>query len=160
MPDDEEFECPECGALITTEMSSCPSCGIELEWDEGGQESSDEVEDAAEEHPEQEGEGPSGVEEEPEPDHEPHEEPPPSDETPPVEGPKLYGGLSVVGLAFAILAALAVVLTLVAANYDVWVQGAEEEAIGSTQRTAIYGGVAGIIVCLLVAVWDWMRNRG
>ena len=29
----EEFECPECGAKITLEMSACPNCGVELSFE-------------------------------------------------------------------------------------------------------------------------------
>ena len=31
--DEEEFECPECGARITIDMTSCPSCGVELSFE-------------------------------------------------------------------------------------------------------------------------------
>ncbi len=179
MLEDEAYECPECGVSITSDMSSCPGCGIELEWD-GEEEALDEVIEAAEQHqeeetapePEEEGlpdivEEPPEAVEAPEPDPVPYEEPPrapspdeaPPFEAPPVVGPKLYGRLSIIGIVFSILAVVAVILTLVAANYDVWVQGAEEENIGPTQQNAIYLGVAGIVVCLMVVVLDWWRNR-
>jgi N utilization substance protein A len=29
----EEYECPECGAKITTDMTSCPNCGIGLSFE-------------------------------------------------------------------------------------------------------------------------------
>jgi N utilization substance protein A len=32
-PETEEYECPECGAPITVEMTSCPSCGIGLSFE-------------------------------------------------------------------------------------------------------------------------------
>jgi N utilization substance protein A len=32
-PAAEEYECPECGARITVEMTSCPSCGIGLSFE-------------------------------------------------------------------------------------------------------------------------------
>ena len=39
----EEYECPECGASITVDMTSCPSCGIgisfEIEEDESEEDS-------------------------------------------------------------------------------------------------------------------------
>ncbi|MDR2802830.1 MAG: transcription termination factor NusA [Treponema sp.] len=31
--DDEELECPECGAKITTSMTSCPNCGVGLSFE-------------------------------------------------------------------------------------------------------------------------------
>ncbi|MGI5172541.1 transcription termination/antitermination protein NusA [Treponema sp. OMZ 840] len=31
--EDEEYECPECGAKITTDMTNCPSCGIGLSFE-------------------------------------------------------------------------------------------------------------------------------
>ncbi|MBN1243296.1 MAG: transcription termination/antitermination protein NusA [Spirochaetales bacterium] len=30
---EEEYECPDCGARITTEMTKCPSCGVELSFE-------------------------------------------------------------------------------------------------------------------------------
>ena len=30
---EEEFECPECGAKITIDMTSCPNCGVELSFE-------------------------------------------------------------------------------------------------------------------------------
>jgi N utilization substance protein A len=30
---EEEYECPECGARITTEMTKCPQCGVELSFE-------------------------------------------------------------------------------------------------------------------------------
>jgi N utilization substance protein A len=37
--DAEEYECPECGAKITVDMTTCPSCGIGLsfEYEEEGE---------------------------------------------------------------------------------------------------------------------------
>jgi N utilization substance protein A len=29
----EEYECPECGAKITTEMTHCPNCGVEISFE-------------------------------------------------------------------------------------------------------------------------------
>ena len=31
--EEEEFECPECGAKITIDMTSCPNCGVELSFE-------------------------------------------------------------------------------------------------------------------------------
>ena len=160
MPDDEAYECPECGAPITTEMSSCPGCGIELEWDEG-EETLEELEASTDELLRSVDEYETGPEpreevEIPEEDMATAPEEPP---TTPAKGPKRYGPLSLLGVILTVLFVSAIILTLVAANYDVWVQGAEGENIGPTQQNAIYLGVAGIVVCLLVVVWDWWRNR-
>jgi N utilization substance protein A len=32
-PETEEYECPECGAKITVDMTSCPNCGIGLSFE-------------------------------------------------------------------------------------------------------------------------------
>ena len=160
MPKDEAYECPECGAPITTDMSKCPSCRIDLDWDEEEETldelmaSADKLLRSVEEY--EAGPEPRGEVEIPEEDlATPPEEPPPI----PAKGLKRYGPLSLWGVIFALLFVLAIILTLVAANYDVWVQGAEEENIGPNQQNAIYLGIAGIVVCLLVVVWDWWRNR-
>jgi N utilization substance protein A len=31
--DEDEYECPECGAKITVDMTSCPNCGVELSFE-------------------------------------------------------------------------------------------------------------------------------
>ena len=31
--DSEEYECPECGASITIDMTTCPNCGIGLSFE-------------------------------------------------------------------------------------------------------------------------------
>ena len=31
--DEEVYECPECGAEITTDMTNCPNCGIGLSFE-------------------------------------------------------------------------------------------------------------------------------
>lgn len=31
---EEEYFCPECGAKITLDMTKCPNCGVELEFEE------------------------------------------------------------------------------------------------------------------------------
>jgi N utilization substance protein A len=31
--DDEEYHCPECGAKITLDMTKCPNCGVEFEFE-------------------------------------------------------------------------------------------------------------------------------
>ena len=32
---EEEYHCPECGAKITLDMTKCPKCGCEFEFEEG-----------------------------------------------------------------------------------------------------------------------------
>ena len=32
--EEEEYFCPECGAKITLDMTRCPSCGVEFEFEE------------------------------------------------------------------------------------------------------------------------------
>jgi N utilization substance protein A len=32
--EEEEYECPECGARITLDMKQCPNCGVDLEFEE------------------------------------------------------------------------------------------------------------------------------
>ena len=32
--DEEEYFCPECGAKITLDMTQCPNCGVEFEFEE------------------------------------------------------------------------------------------------------------------------------
>ena len=137
MPEDKAYDCPECGAPITTEMSNCPSCGIELEWDGGGPEPQEGVEIPEEDLATA------------------PEVPPPT----PAKGPKLYVGLSIIGLVFALLAVVAIIGTVVLLNYDTWIDGADENNIGDTQIMYIYGAVAGIVVCALIVVFDFIRNR-
>jgi len=131
MPEDEVYECPKCGAPITTKMSSCPTCGIELEWEEEEVEIPEEDLATA------------------------PEEPPPT----PAKGPKLYVGLSIIGLVFALLTVVAIIGTVVLLNYDTWIDGADENNIGDTQIMYVYAAVAGIVVCALIVVFDFMKNR-
>ncbi len=152
MPQDEGYECPECGAPITTEMSNCPSCRIELDWGEG-EEILDELEASTDNLLKSVEEYEVGIPEEdlataP-------EEPPPT----PAKGAKRYGGLSIIGLVFALLTVVAIIGTVVLLNYDVWIQGADEENIGPTQQNAIYLAVAGVVVCALIVVFDFVKNR-
>jgi len=160
MPEDEGYECSKCGAPITTKMSNCPSCGIELEWDEAEEildeleASTDKLLKSVEEHEA----GPEPQEEVEIPEEDlatAPEEPPPT----PAKGPKLYGGLSIIGLVFAILTVVAIIGTVVLLNYDTWIDGADENNIGDTQIMYVYGAVAGIVVCALIVVFDFVRNR-
>ncbi|MGQ9583702.1 MAG: hypothetical protein ACUVV6_09380, partial [Thermoplasmatota archaeon] len=34
MTEDEEFECPDCGATVGAEDTKCPSCGVEFASEE------------------------------------------------------------------------------------------------------------------------------
>ena len=33
--EEEEYQCPNCGAKITLDMTSCPNCGVEFEFTDG-----------------------------------------------------------------------------------------------------------------------------
>ncbi|MDC7239345.1 MAG: transcription termination factor NusA [Spirochaetales bacterium] len=47
--DDEAYECPECGAPITLDMTACPSCGVGLSFEIEEIEQDEESEDAEDE---------------------------------------------------------------------------------------------------------------
>ena len=87
-------------------------------------------------------------------------------EVPVEEGPMALEGpvvkkkaLSMLGIAFAVLAVISVIGLMVVLNYDTWINGAEENSIGDTQMMYVYLAVVAVIVCLLVVVFDFMRNR-
>jgi hypothetical protein len=169
--EEERFECPGCGELFGVGTKNCPGCGMEFEWDE------DETEEALDELIEQVEEGaeardadtdlPGTPMLEPEvtpPPEIPEPEPGPEPEPEPytsagVEPPKGKRPLSILGWVFVILAVIAVIGTVVLLNYDTWVQGADENNIGDTQMMYVYLAVAGIVVCLLIVVFDYVRNR-
>ncbi len=67
--------------------------------------------------------------------------------------------LSMLGIAFAVLAVVSVIGLMVVLNYDTWINGAEENSIGDTQMMYVYLAVVAVIVCILVVVFDFMRNR-
>jgi hypothetical protein len=69
------------------------------------------------------------------------------------------GGLSIIGLAFAILAAVALIGSVVLMNWDVWVSGASAESVGPRQRLFLIMGFVGFIVCLAVVGFDLLRRR-
>jgi predicted nucleic acid-binding Zn-ribbon protein len=78
-------------------------------------------------------------------------------EVPP--GPRLYGGvLSWYGLAFAVLAFVALLATVIAIRWDTWIGGGAEESIGDRQVMFIYLGAAATIVCALITVVDTLRS--
>jgi N utilization substance protein A len=39
-PEEETYECPECGTAITPDMATCPNCGVGLTFEESDEESS------------------------------------------------------------------------------------------------------------------------
>ena len=185
MPDDDEkFECPECGSLFNAGTKNCPGCGMEFEWDEEETEEAldeliEQVEEEAEARDpdadlpktpmlEPEVEPPYAAPEpeyapEPAPELEPvpepaYEEPEPS--APAMDAPPKKGkALSTLGMVFALLTVVAIIGTVVLLNYDTWIDGADENNIGDTQIMYVYGAVAGIVVCALIVVFDFMKNR-
>ena len=179
--DDEKFECPECGSLFNAGTKNCPGCGMEFEWDEEETEEAldeliEQVEEEAEardpdadlpETPmlEPEVEPPSAVPEpeyvpEPAPEPEPVPEPEPEPYAPAMDAPTKKGKpLSTLGMVFALLAVVAIIGTVVLLNYDTWIDGADENNIGDTQIMYVYGAVAGVVVCALIVVFDFVKNR-
>ncbi len=138
MTEDEELEyvCPECGEEIPADAKNCPSCDVVFA-------SGEEEEKAVEV-------GPSAAE----------EVPVPEEEAAPSPGRKLYGGfLSIVGVVFVLLAAAALVGSLVLMNYDVWMSGASEETVGPRQGLFIGLGLLGFVICMAVAGYDLFRCR-
>ena len=67
--------------------------------------------------------------------------------------------LSMLGIAFTVLTIVSVIGLMVVLNYDTWIKGDAENHIGDTQIMFVYLGVAAVIVCLLVVVFDFMRSR-
>jgi len=146
--EEPEFVCPECGADIPSDAKSCPGCGVAFAW-EGAEGATGAAPPAAGEAPSAEEEAPAAEE---------GRAPPP--EAAPAPKGRLYGGhLSVLGVAFVILAVLAVVGTLLLMHWDVWVSGASGEAVGPRQGLLIGLGYLGILVCLAVVVFDVLRHR-
>ena len=156
----------------------CPGCGMEFEWDEeeGDAETSvdellgdieqDEADARVDEVPEEE--AVEGAEETPEPEPvsepelepEPDLEPEPEPEPMPAVAPKAQGGPGkMLGLIFLGLAVVALVGTLVIANYDVWIQGAAEESMGDRQQMFLYLGIVGVIVCGAIGMLYTMRGK-
>ena len=179
---EEQFECPECKSLFGAGTASCPSCGMAFEWDE------EETEEALDELIEQveEGAGEKEAEYDPSPGSEVVEAPasdevtePSYDPTPEPEvvapsasveaveeAPMVLERpmakkktLSMLGIAFAVLAVVSVIGLMLVLNYDTWINGAEENNIGDTQMMYVYLAVVAIIVCILVVVFDFVRNR-
>ena len=176
--DEEQFECPECGVRISVGTASCPGCGMALEWDE---EQTEEALDELIEEVEEAGDEETGSEYDPSPGPE-VVAPPASDEVTepqydPSPGPEVVEApveeapmaleepvmkkkaLSMLGIAFAVLAVVAIIGLMVLLNYDTWVADEAENNIGDTQMLYVYLGVAAVVVCLLIVVFDFVRNR-
>lgn len=88
------------------------------------------------------------------------------EEAPMEEAPVAFEGpvvkkkaLSMLGIAFAVLAVVSVIGLMLVLNYDTWIKGDEENHIGDTQIMFVYLAVAAVIVCLLIVVLDFVRNR-
>ncbi len=80
--------------------------------------------------------------------------------TPVVTAPSTGGRpLSIIGIAFAVLAAVAVVGLVLVLNYDTWIAGEDESNIGDTQMTYVYLAAAAVVVCVALVAWDWIRSR-
>jgi hypothetical protein len=163
--DEEQFECPECGSGISVGTASCPGCGMALEWDdEQTEEALDELIEQMEEAEDEE----TGSEYDPSPGPE-VVAPSTSDEV--VEAPveeapmalkepvKKKKALSMLGMAFAVLAIVSIIGLMVLLNYDTWISGDAENNIGDTQVIYVYLGMAAVVVCLLIVVFDFVRNR-
>ena len=138
----EQYECPECGALADEGTESCPECGLEFEYED------EEVEETLEVEPEET------------PDED-DTAPPVEEGTTPAVAPSSRGRpLSFVGMAFAVLAVVCVVGLLVVLNYDTWVAGESESHVGDTQVMYVYLAAAAVVACVVITVFDLVRNRG
>jgi hypothetical protein len=85
------------------------------------------------------------------------------DEGPPKATPGPSSGkgpLSMVGIAFAVLAVVCVIGLLLVLNYDTWIAGEDESNIGDTQMMYVYLAVAAVVVCVALVAFDFVRNRG
>ena len=164
--EETEYACPDCGADVPSDAKSCPSCGVTFAW-EGQEAAAEESPPATEEEPapkeETKGEGfVHGGAEAPEAGQAAAEKegraPPP--EPAPEQKGRLYGGhLSILGVAFVVLAVLAVIGTIVLMHWDVWISGASKETIGPRQDLLIDLGYLGILVSLAVVIYDVLRHR-
>ncbi len=77
-----------------------------------------------------------------------------------LEGPvKKKKALSMLGMIFAVLTVVSVIGLMVVLNYDVWINGDEENNIGDTQMMYVYLAVAAVIVSIMLVVVDLVRNR-
>ena len=128
-----QSECPHCGELVDEGLESCPSCESELER-------------LVDEAVDQQMEAPDEA-------HEPTR-PEPS------VGPQSKGRpLSIVGIAFVVLAVVCIIGLLLVLNYDTWIAGEDESHIGDTQMMYVYLAVVAVVVCIVLVAWDWMRTR-
>ncbi len=185
---EEQFECPECGGLFGAGTTSCPGCGMAFEWDEDEtEEALDELIEQVEETKEVEAESEYDPSPEPdvveapvsndvtEPQYDPSSEPDVVEAEAPVEAPAEVPleeapmvlekpvaktkALSMLGIAFAVLTVVSVIGLMVVLNYDTWINGDAENNIGDTQMTYVYLAVVAVIVCIMITVFDFMRNR-
>lgn len=165
----EQFECPGCKTLISEGTPSCPNCGMEFDW--GARETEETLDELIEQVDEEKaGETPydpspgSGAvvtstgEDEEVPDREPAQVPV-EEERVPEEPVARRRTLSLLGMAFAALTVVSLIGLLVVLNYDTWIDGAEENSIGDTQIMYVYLAATAFVVCLLVVVFDLVRNR-
>ena len=165
--EEAEFVCPECGADIPSGAKSCPGCGVAFAW-EGLEGAGEAPPPAAEEAPAPEepegtegfvhgdaegsGVGPVSV-------AEGGRAPPPEAPLHPGEGRLYEVTLSTLGVIFLFLTVVAVVATFVLMNWDVWISGASKEAVGPHQGLLIAAGFLGMVVGMMVTVFDVLRNR-
>ena len=136
MGDGGPFECPDCGRSFSYGTSSCPGCGVDLEWDDEEEATTDEVGD----------EGLRLVD----------------PRLLPVEGRQAMPGeeriFSRWGLVFALLTVLAFVGTVLLLNWDVWIRGEETPSIGDQQRTLIYVGAVTTTVFAVLTIIDLLMG--
>ena len=71
----------------------------------------------------------------------------------------LRSALTMLGMIFAVLTVVSVIGLMVVLNYDTWINGDAENNIGDTQIMYVYLAVTAVIVCLLLVVFDFIRNR-
>jgi predicted RNA-binding Zn-ribbon protein involved in translation (DUF1610 family) len=89
----------------------------------------------------------------------PEPEPAPATASRAPAAPRRYaGGFTLVGLAFVILAGVALVLTIIALRWDAISSGSKYEAIGSMQSLVILLGLAAFVFCAVVSVYDLLRG--
>ena len=164
--EEAEYVCPECGVDIPADAKSCPGCGVV--FDSGAEEAAVEAGPSAAEDaavPEEGAEEVEEVADEAEPSGEGTAAPakegraaPP--EAAPPQKRRLYGGVfSNMGVAFLLLAVVAVIGTVALMNWDVWVSGASKEAVGPRQGLFIDLGLLGIFIFAGLTVIDLVRNR-
>jgi hypothetical protein len=161
-----EYVCPECGEDIPADAKSCPGCGVV--FDSGEEEAALDAGPPAEEDapvPEEAAVEAEEADDEAEPSGEEPAAPAKGGRAAPPEAPppprgRLYGGVfSNMGVAYLILAVVAVVGTVVLMHWDVWVSGASKETVGPRQGLLIDLGLLGIFIFAGLTVIDLVRHR-